>query len=260
MKEQIVFQQHGEQVLSGDLYLPPRRGGESRPRPAVLVVHGGGWARRSGEMTGICKKLRRAGFAAFNITYRLAPEHRHPSQMEDVSAALDWLFANAERYHIDPSNISGWGYSAGAHLILMAGLNRPASSRLTGIVAGGTPADLSLWPHSPLVNGLLGQPLDQAEALWRLASPVNAVTASSPPVFLYHGSRDTLVEPEQMQLMEQALTAAEVEVETHALPWLGHIGTYVLGFSAHRRAIAFLQRQLSAEQSASPVGDAEFGA
>ncbi|MBD2858149.1 alpha/beta hydrolase [Spongiibacter sp. KMU-158] len=239
MKETVVFKQHGDIKLCGDLHLPKRINGELRP--AVVVVHGGGWAKRAGEMTLICKKLVRAGFVAFNITYRLAPEFRHPSQFDDVNTALDWLFERAGQYGIDPQRISGWGYSAGAHLILLAGLQRAEGSRLSAIVAGGTPADLSRWPNSPLVTGLIGRPMIEAEAEWQAASPLNYVSEHSPAVFLYHGLRDTLVEPEQMHLLADALQEQGARVQTHGSPLFGHIAMYLLGFSAQNQAIKFLQ-------------------
>ncbi len=247
MKETVVFKECASIKLHAELHLPTRQPGETL-RPAVVVVHGGGWAKRSGEMSQICKKLNRAGFVAFNITYRLAPEFRHPGQVEDVSSALDWLFSNAERYQIDRQQIAGWGYSAGAHLILMAGLNRPTDTRLAGIVAGGTPADLCRWPHSLLVKSLIGKAYRDAAQEWWDASPVNRVNSSSPPVFLYHGGRDALVEPEQMAVMAAALSKHEVPVETYVSPWLGHISMYLLGVRAQDRAIAFLQRVLARRQ------------
>ncbi len=233
--ENIEYKVVDAQSLTGDLYVPNTSG----LKPAVVVVHGGGWTSRSGDMEGVSKKLLRAGFVVFNIRYRLAPEHRHPAQVEDVSAALAWLYENADTYQVDRLHISGWGYSAGAHLILMAGLNRQQPPFLSSIVAGGTPADLSAWPNSPLVYKLIGKGMSEAGAEWQNASPVNHVSRNSPPVFLYHGERDSLVEIEQMTYMEKALRAKNVPVETYTVKFLGHIATYVLAFGAEQRAIQF---------------------
>lgn len=52
------------QALQADLYLPQG----SRPLPAVLLVHGGGWERRSREdMAWIAEHLASRGFAVMNI-------------------------------------------------------------------------------------------------------------------------------------------------------------------------------------------------
>ncbi|MAY40341.1 MULTISPECIES: alpha/beta hydrolase [Spongiibacter] len=239
VEEAVSYKQVDGQSLTGDLYLPKKTG----IKPAVLVVHGGGWRNRSGEMGGISKRLAKAGFVVFNATYRLAPENRHPTQVEDVSDALQWLYDNAPRFDIDPQRIGGWGYSAGAHLILMAGLDRQQAPYLNGIVAGGTPADLTAWPNSPLVFGLIGEKLVDAEQTWREASPVNHVSEQSPPVFLYHGQWDKLVEPEQMTFMQEALEAKSVPVETYTVKFTGHIGAYLLAGGAERKAVAFLSQR-----------------
>lgn len=81
------------------------------------------------------------------------------------------MFTARKGIKIDFSQLSGWGYSAGAYLILMAGLN--PNIGLSKIVAGGTPADLTAWPESPLVIGLLGMPLKENPDLWKQASSVN---------------------------------------------------------------------------------------
>lgn len=242
------FVERGEQALAGDLYLPDSPG----LRPAMVVVHGGGWTSRSGDMTAICERLVKAGFVVFNITYRLAPEHRYPAPLEDVNAALEWIYANAERYRVASDRIGGWGYSAGAHLILLAGLERQQPPYLSSIVAGGTPAKLTAWPNSPLVTELIGKPMAEAEAMWREASPVNHVRADSPLVFLYHGQWDALVQPEQMEFMRQALASEGVPVETYTVHLLGHIGTYFLGDSAERRGVKFALESGRGTISSSP--------
>ena len=239
VEEAVSYKQIDGQSLTGDLYLPKKAG----IKPAVLVVHGGGWRNRSGDMDGISRRLAKAGFVVFNVTYRLAPENRHPRQVEDVSDALQWLFDNAARFDIDPRRIGGWGYSAGAHLILLAGLDRQQAPYLSGIVAGGTPADLTAWPNSPLVFGLIGEKMADAKGIWQTASPVNHVSAQSPPVFLYHGQWDKLVEPEQMTFMQQALEAKDVPVETYTVKFTGHIGAYLFAGGAERKAVAFLSQR-----------------
>ncbi|QQD18798.1 alpha/beta hydrolase [Spongiibacter nanhainus] len=235
----VVYKEVDGQALAGDIYLPNKPG----LKPAVVVVHGGGWTNRSGDMTGISKRLAKAGFVVYNITYRLAPAHRHPAQRNDVADALVWLHDNAERYQIDPQRIGGWGYSAGAHLILLAGLDRTSPPMLNGIVAGGTPADLTAWPNSPLVYKLIGKTLAEAESQWLEASPVNHVSEESPPVFLYHGEWDKLVEPEQMAFMADALSKKGVPVQTRTVSWQGHIGAYFFAGSAEREAVAFFKAQ-----------------
>jgi acetyl esterase/lipase len=238
-QQNVIYKTIDAQRLGGDLYIPRSPG----LKPAVVVVHGGGWTSRTGDMSGISEKLARAGFVVYNITYRLAPEHRFPSQVNDVSAALEWLYAHAEDYQIDKDNISGWGYSAGANLILLAGLDRKQAPFLSSIIAGGTPADLTVWPNSAMVAKLIGEPMKNAEAAWREASPVNHVNSKSPPVFLYHGEWDKLVGPEQMAFMKRALDEKNIPVETYSVDFLGHFAVYALARGAESRGIEFVRER-----------------
>ena len=228
------------QTLEGQLFLPT-----SAPPdlPAVVVVHGGSWKHTSGDMERLCRKLAHSGFAAFNINYRFAPQYLYPAPIEDVEAAVAWLRAHASKYSIDPKNIAGWGYSAGAHLILMAGLNPELG--LTAIVAGGAPTDFSAWPDSPIITNFLGQSFESNQKLWREASPIYKVSSKSPPVFLYHGEQDDLVEIYQMERMIEALSAKNVPHETHRVSGLGHIGVYFWSQESVEKGMEFIHRNLT---------------
>ncbi|MBC7740651.1 MAG: alpha/beta hydrolase, partial [Bdellovibrionaceae bacterium] len=137
IEKAITFKTIGDFELKGDVYRPNAPG----LKPAILVVHGGGWFKKSGDMQSLCKRLARDGFVVFNATYRLAPKHTYPSAVDDLRDALAWLKVCANKYEIDINKISGWGYSAGAHLLLLVGLNPEAN--LKALVCGGTPADFS---------------------------------------------------------------------------------------------------------------------
>lgn len=229
----------GPEPLQGELYLPQAT---SAPMPAVVVVHGGSWVRRTGDMAAISRKLAAQGIAAFNITYRSAIDYPYPAAVEDVRQGITWLRLNASRYNIDPGRIGGWGFSAGGHLILRAGLDPQAG--LKAIVSGGTPALFSYWPESPIITRFIGASYSEAPAQWEDASPVNHVHPDSPPVFLYHGADDELVAPIQMEFMAQALSAQKVPHQSHLVPGRGHLGTYLFNDASESLAIEFLQHWL----------------
>ena len=236
--EKVHFSQEVKSLV-GDLYLPKAE----EKTPVVIVVHGGGWSSRTGDMESICKKLVRRGIAAFNITYRLAPENKYPKAVNDVKAAMDWIKENGARYNIDTQRMGGWGYSAGAHLILLSGLN--PEQGLKAIVAGGTPAQLTYWPKSPMIGDFIGHPMATHKKIWEEASPINHVREKSPPVYLYHGAWDTLVDYEQMGIMEKALKKKGVEVKTYSAPLMGHFMVYLLSFKSDRLGLDFLVEKLN---------------
>jgi hypothetical protein len=95
------------------------------PLPAVVYIHGGGWdgGQRSGGMAPwLCPLLATQGFLAVTISYRLSYQAIFPAQIHDVKAAVRWLRANAEHYHLHPERIGVWGFSAGGHLAALAGV------------------------------------------------------------------------------------------------------------------------------------------
>ena len=229
-------------ALDADLYLPAD---VSQP-PVVLVIHGGGWtsgSRDEGYVRLICRHLASHGFAALSVDYRLAPEARFPAQFDDLAEALRWLAVRGPGLGLDTRHVGVWGYSAGAHLASLIS-TREQALPLAAVVAGGTPADLRVWPDSPYVNALLGQSLADAPARWAEASPVVQVNAATPAHFLYHGRLDTLVEYDQMQRLASALQAVHVPVLTSTRWLYGHILTAVLPGSSFDEATDFLQAQL----------------
>lgn len=231
------------QALQGDLYLPERSG----PVPVVLVVHGGSWQHgKRGDMAFVARQLASHGFAAFTVDYRLAPAYLYPAPVQDLEQAVAWLHAHAAEYHFDESHMGAWGYSAGAHLVAMLGTQANPKVHLQAVVAGGTPADLRQWPHSPIVKVFLGKNASEDLTLATQASPVANVSAGDPPFFLYHGAKDTLVEPDQPQRLAAALTQVGVPVEVHYLGHYGHILTALFPGQALDDGVSFLGRHLAA--------------
>ena len=244
VERDLVYKTVEGAELSGDLYRPLLPGS----KPAVIVVHGGGWTSRGGRMTQVAEDLAGSGFVVFNVTYRLAPDSLYPKAIDDIRDAVRFAEAHAAQFEIDPARISIWGYSAGAHLALMVGLN--PENHLKSIVAGGTPADFLAWPHSPIVRKFIGFTLDERPDLWKEASPVNHVRANSPPVFLYHGDKDQLVEVEQMDKMKSALEKKNVPAETHRVANLGHIPVYLFSEESIALGVQFIQRRVTLPASA----------
>ena len=86
--------------------------------PVIVSVHGGGWVYGTKETYQFyCMSLAQRGFAVVNYSYRLAPEHKYPAQIEDTNAVIKWVINNTDAYGFDTKNIFAVGDSAGGHLL-----------------------------------------------------------------------------------------------------------------------------------------------
>jgi len=114
LADQLFSPPDWPQALYADVYIPDGDSANGSPAawPAVLVVHGGGWERRSrADMTSIARRLADRGFVAVNIDYRFAPEYRFPAQLHDVQIAHRWMREETSRLRIDPDRIARLGFS-----------------------------------------------------------------------------------------------------------------------------------------------------
>lgn len=216
------------------------RADSSTPRPAVLLVHGGGF--RAGSKEGyipLAIKLAEHGYIAATVNYRLAPQHRFPAAIEDVKSAVRFLRANAAKYNIDPAHIGARGGSAGGHLVLMLGLtagvkefesagpNQDQSTAVQCVVDDYGPTDftqsyaksvdaaevLPLWFGADLTHNRLAH---------MRGSPLNWVTPNAAPILAIHGTADPYVAYEQSLWIIERLIAAGVPAELETITGAGH--------------------------------------
>lgn len=240
----LIFTPDGwPEKVPGDLYRPSMKTSLS---PAVLLIHGGGWTGGDGrwQMESIARQLAKRGYVVLNVTYRLAPKYTFPAPLEDMQEALKWMRQHAAEYGIDTERMATFGYSAGGYLADFAGLTGPESKWVKAIVAGGAPTDLTYYAGGDLVPQFVGGSLQQMPEKFHAASPVNYVTPDSPPMFLYHGTKDELVRLEHPRAMIAELQRNGVHYETYWVEGRGHIPTFLLPADAVNQAIAFLDREV----------------
>ncbi len=239
------------QALAADIYAPQDAAQAAGLRPAVLLVHGGGWENRGrSDMDGVAERLAGRGFVVMNVAYRFAPSYRFPAPLHDLQHAMRWLRAYAAKYAVDPERIGAFGYSAGGHLAALLGtvsdgdaLDQPYGGRETrvqAVVAGGAPLDLRKFTGGRLVPQFLGATLAENPALFATASPLVHVTREDAPMFLYHGGWDDLVDRSHSEDMKRALDQAGVHAELRIVPLLGHVATFLLARGTEAEAIEFL--------------------
>jgi acetyl esterase/lipase len=94
------------------------------PKPVIVWIHGGALIMGTRErivpehLNGYIK----AGFAVVSIDYRLAPETKLPTIVEDVEDAINWVrTTGANEFNLDPERLAVIGHSAGGYLTLTTG-------------------------------------------------------------------------------------------------------------------------------------------
>ena len=212
-----------------DLYLPP--GEAAAPRPAIVVVHGGGWRggdKQRGQWARIPAQYASDGYVAVSVNYRLTGEAPWPAQIEDVKAAVRWLRAHADRHAVDVNRIGAYGNSAGAHLVSLLGLvkqsdglegsgpHQEQSSMVQAVCASATPTDFLNWREPGVVPDRLGRtflagPSDTLRDRARQASPITYARGDAPPFLLVHGTADQTVPISQSDRFAKALRTAGAE-------------------------------------------------
>lgn len=105
------------------------------PRAAILFLHGGGWVIGTlDESDALARTLaQKADALVLSVDYRLAPEHRYPTALDDAWEALRWAEAHlADRG--DGLPLVLLGESAGGNLAAVV-VQRAASTNGPAIAA-----------------------------------------------------------------------------------------------------------------------------
>ncbi len=245
-----------------DLAMPEHE--SSRARPAIVVIHGGGWIEgdKSSFSTpgvptpGNIRDFARQGFVAATINYRLSGDAPYPAALDDCRCAVRWLRANARRFGIDAERIGAWGNSAGGHLALLLAMmpqTRPAlgepymaeSSRVQAAASDSGPVDLLYQHEHNELRGVVekflgGAPTSNRGALYREASPVSYVSAKLPPLLLIYGETDE-------QVSVQRVDAMVADLSRQGARDLTYIRLANVGHCPHSlKRIGFLPRVVSA--------------
>ena len=87
-------------------------------KPAVIYSHGGGWVLGSPDThDDICAEMAAGADCVVVLTdYRLAPEHRHPAQLEDSLKVWRWMREQGHLNGISAEHIIAAGDSAGGQM------------------------------------------------------------------------------------------------------------------------------------------------
>lgn len=119
-RKNIVYCATGNRSLMIDAFYSNNN--SKAGRPAVIIIHGGGW--RTGNRTQhypLAQRLAALGYVCFTPEYRLSTEALYPAAVHDVKSTIKWVRAHASEYKIDTGKIAVIGFSAGGELAAFMG-------------------------------------------------------------------------------------------------------------------------------------------
>ena len=260
-----------------DIYLPGEGDG---PFPIILHIHGGGFAigdKRDIHVLPFLKGLER-GYAVVSVNYRLSGEAIFPAGLQDIKAAIRWLRANSEHYHIDGNRIAAWGGSSGGNYAAMVSLTDQVNE-LDDLNLGNTeypcnvqaavdwfgPTDFLKMDEQLYESGFgpsdhgkadspesryLGARLSDVPLKVDLANPMTYIHKHMPPILIQHGSLDTMVPVQQSIMFAEKLGkyVSRDRFEFDILEGAGHGDPLFETEENMNRVFSFLDKSLRLQQ------------
>ena len=248
----------GYRPMKLDLYLPP--GSFKGPRPTVVFLHGGGWARGGPRLSGafdnwprVLAAMAERGYVVAAVSYRFSGEAPSPAAIQDVKASLRWLRTNAAKYNIDGGRVMAWGGSAGGQLAALAATScgaaeleppaapggpasafvenqtagaagaRPVSDCVQGAVTWYGIFDFTTMPQGGEQSPYLGcgkAPCTPQQL--RQPSALAYLDDKTPPMLMIAGSDDHTVPPAQSKDFFAAMQARRLRSELMIIPGVDH--------------------------------------
>jgi acetyl esterase/lipase len=204
-----------------DVWAPPHASG---PLPAVVIFHGGGFAKgdRNPPPIGPIAHFTAGGFVVVNASYRLTPHAIFPAQMLDGARVVQWIRLHHADYGIDPNHIALMGSSAGAGIALWVALHKdlanpeapdPVGRESTRIFAVVTANAQATYDAATIESIFHTRQIGQFMAdfygvrspaeLWdpkmkrveEEASPVTYIHAGEPPILAFYNRDDDGLPP-----------------------------------------------------------------
>ncbi len=176
--------------------------------PVLVFLYGGGWYSGARDDYGFAgRAFAKQGFIVVIPDYRIVPEGHWPDFLQDSAAAVAWTDAHIANYGGDPDRIALAGHSAGAYNAVMLALDPQwmkgagsDTSVIRGVAALAGPYDFVPFEKGGRADVAMGdiRPVERTQ-------PIEYVRADAPPLWLGHGTADTVVRVRNSQRLAAAM-------------------------------------------------------
>ena len=266
-----------------DIYLPKET---KDSYPVVVHTYGSAWAmndsKGSADLNTICAGFLKAGYAVVTPNHRSADDAKYPAQLHDLKAVVRFLRGNAAKYKLDTSFIAMSGFSSGGHLSSLVattcclkegksgsvtvdlvgdlGEYTSLSSCIDGAVLWSPPTDI--YTMNPINNFMgsgtyegkfIGVEREGNKDKWMVASSPYYASEDDPPIILFHGTADQIVNPEQSKELYDSLMKYNVVTELVSVSGGTHGGNEMYVSENLDKAVSFLNTAREAKAASVEV-------
>jgi acetyl esterase/lipase len=176
--------------------------------PVLVFLYGGGWYSGARDDYGFAgRAFAKRGFVVVIPDYRIVPDGHWPDFLNDSAAAVAWTDAHIGNYGGDPDRIALAGHSAGAYNAVMLALDPQwlratgsDTSVIRGVAALAGPYDFAPFEKGGRADVAMGdiRPIERTQ-------PIRFVRSDAPPLWLGHGTADTVVRVRNSQRLAAAM-------------------------------------------------------
>ncbi|MBR5692924.1 MAG: alpha/beta hydrolase [Fibrobacter sp.] len=262
-----------------DIYIPKDA---KESYPVVIHTYGSAWSmnnmKGSADLSTICAAYAKAGYAVVTPNHRSASDAIYPAQLHDIKAVVRFVRGNAAKYKFDTSFIAVSGFSSGGHLSSLTattcGLKEGKSGSVTvdlvgdlgeftsysscvdGAVLWSPPTDIytmnpiSMGGSGTMEGAFIGVERQGNKDKWMVASSPYYASDDDPPIIMFHGTSDQVVNIEQSQELYDSLKNHNVVTEFVKVSGGSHGGDIMNSTENLNKAVAFLDAAREAKAAA----------
>ena len=265
-----------------DIYIPKQA---KDSYPVVIHTYGSAWSsnnmKGSADLSTICAAYVKAGYAVVTPNHRAASDGIYPAQLHDIKAVVRFVRGNAAKYKFDTNFVAVSGFSSGGHLSSLTattcGLKEGKSGSVTvdlvgdlgeftsfsscvdGAVLWSPPTDIytmnpiSMGGSGTMEGAFIGVEREGNKDKWMVASSPYYASDDDPPVIMFHGTSDNIVNIEQSQELYDSLKKHNVVTEFVKVSGGSHGGNVMNSTDNLNKAVAFLDKAREAKAAAATV-------